>query len=145
MIEIDGKLTGAEGSLLDACRRVGASVPAFCHDDRLGPGGHCRACLVQVDGRMVAACTTPAREGQHVQTGGEQLAAYRRDLAELMLAEAQPRGLVAQTLGELGATGARYAGAPRSARVDSSHPYLRLDMERCIACRLCERACADVQ
>jgi len=145
MIEIDGQLTNAEGSLLEACRRVGARVPAFCHDERLSPEGHCRACLVELDGKVVAACTTPARDGQHVATKSETLESYRLDLAELMLAEAQPAGPVAEALDELGADGSRYAKPARERVVDSSHPYLRFDMSRCIACRLCERVCAEVQ
>lgn len=145
MIEIDGRATSADGSLLDACRRVGADVPAFCHDRRLGPGAHCRACLVELDGRVVPACTTHARDGQRVETSTERLEAYRRDLAELMLAEASPEGRVKETLAALGAVGDRYAKLERAAESDASHPYLRLNMQRCIACRLCERVCADVQ
>jgi formate dehydrogenase alpha subunit len=145
MIEIDGQVTIAEGSLLDACRRVGASVPAFCQDERLGPGGHCRACLVELDGKLVAACTTNARDGQHVRTKSEKLESYRLDLAELVLAEAQPAGRVARALDELGATGTRYERPERERAVDFSHPYLRFDLQRCIACRLCERACAELQ
>jgi formate dehydrogenase alpha subunit len=145
VIEVDGKQTTAEGSLLDACRRTGADVPAFCHDARLEPAGHCRACLVEVDGRVVAACSTLAREGQRVATATKQLQAYRLDLAELMLAEARPDGAVGQTLSALGAVGERYQRLERQFRQDSTHPYLRLNLERCIACRLCERACADVQ
>jgi formate dehydrogenase major subunit len=145
VIEIDGRATSADGSLLDACRRVGADVPAFCHDQRLGPGAHCRACLVELDGRVVSACTTHARDGQQVQTSTERLEAYRRDLAELMLAEASPEGRVQKALAAFGAVGDRYSRLPRPHRSDATHPYLRLDMQRCITCRLCERACADVQ
>ena len=63
MLSVNGVLTAAQGSLLDVCRRAGAEVPAFCQHDRTSPGGHCRACLVEVNGRTVAACTTPARDG----------------------------------------------------------------------------------
>ncbi|MDX2054507.1 MAG: formate dehydrogenase subunit alpha [Polyangiaceae bacterium] len=145
MIEINGQATSADGSLLEACRRVGADVPAFCHDQRLGAGAHCRACLVELDGRVVPACTTRARDGQHVNTRSERLEEYRRDLAELMLAEASPEGRVRETLTSLGAVGDRYDKLERAHKSDATHPYLRLNMQRCITCRLCERACADVQ
>ncbi len=145
MIEIDGITTSADGTLLDACRRVGASVPAFCHGQRLGPGAHCRACLVELDGHVVAACTTRARDGQHVSTNTQRLQGYRRDLGELMLAESSPAGHVEEALAAFGAAGDRYAKLDRHRPSDASHPYLRLNMQRCITCRLCERACADVQ
>ena len=37
--------TGSGVTVLDACRAAAAHVPTLCHDDRLAPGGHCRACL----------------------------------------------------------------------------------------------------
>jgi formate dehydrogenase major subunit len=151
MLSVNGTATTAEGSVLDACRRAGATVPAFCQHDRTTPGGHCRACLVEVDGRAVAACTTPARDGSEVQTATPRLVAYRRDLGELMRAEASPGGVVGEVLAQLGVRGERYRplGAspttPRVARRDHSHPYLRLELERCISCRLCVRACSEIQ
>jgi len=145
MLTIDGKAVEATGSLLDACRRVGADVPALCHDDRLRPAGHCRGCLVEVDGRYVTACSTPAQDGATVVTRSEALQAYRRDLAELMLAEVK---VAAPVLAQLGgdATGERYKVRSRKeGRKDASHPYLRLDMDACILCRLCLRACDEIQ
>lgn len=145
MIEVDDRTSSADGSLLDACRRAGVDVPAFCHDERIRPGGHCRACLVELDGRVVPACTTAAKDGQRVSTRSDRLDSYRLDLAELMLAEARPEGRVGRALAELGATGERYGAPAGERRRDTSHLYLRLDMERCISCRLCERACSDLQ
>jgi formate dehydrogenase major subunit len=150
LLSVNGVPTAAEGSLLDACRRAGADVPAFCQHDRTTPGGHCRACLVEVDGRPVAACTTPARDGSDVQTSTPRLCAYRRDLGELMRAEANPGGAVGDALVQLGVQGERYRSAQAApgtppARRDHSHPYLRLDLERCILCRLCVRACSEIQ
>ena len=145
MMTLDGRPVEARGSLLDVCRRAGAGVPAFCADDRVAPGGHCRACLVEADGRFVAACTTPARDGLRVVTDGERLRAYRRDLGELTACEADAGGRVGATLAALGVTGERYARARAPARSDASHPYLKLDLDACIRCRLCVRACAEVQ
>ncbi|HEX9104663.1 MAG TPA: 2Fe-2S iron-sulfur cluster-binding protein, partial [Polyangia bacterium] len=94
MLTVDGRAVEARGSLLDACRSARAEVPAFCADERVAPAGHCRACLVDADGRFVAACTTPAKDGMTVRTDGERLRAYRRDLGELTACEAAPHGRV---------------------------------------------------
>ncbi len=161
MLTVDGRPVPARGSLLESCHAAGVRLPAFCHDDRLSTGGHCRACLVEADGRFVAACTTPARAGMKVSTGSERLRDYRRDLAELMLSESRPRGWVGAVLADWGADGRRYGapaegaarprggrdGAPRAgpAAIDRSHPYLRLDLSRCILCRRCVRACEEIQ
>jgi formate dehydrogenase major subunit len=145
MLTVDGTHVTAASSVLDACRRAGADVPAFCHDDRLGAAGHCRACLVEVDGRVVAACTTAARSGQTVVTQSARLREYRRDLGELMLSEAQPAGEVGRALATLGATGARYPALDGPRRRDETHSHIRLDLERCILCRHCVHVCEEVQ
>ena len=145
MLKIDGKEVAAEGKLLERCREVGADVPAFCADDDLGRGGHCRGCMVEVDGRFVAACTTDARDGMEVRTDTEALTTYREDLAELMIAESRPGGSVGETLVALGAKGERYPRTQRASAKEKEHPYLRIDLEKCISCRLCERACAELQ
>ena len=145
MMRIDGREVPARGSLLDACRAAGAGVPAFCADDRLSPGGHCRSCMVEMDGEVVAACTTAARDGAVVLTDTPALRAYRRDLGELMVAESTPGGAVGRTLSLWGVDGARYGRAARRHEPDASHAYLRLDLDACILCRRCVRACEEVQ
>ena len=132
-------------TVLEACRANGADIAAFCHDDRLSEGANCRACLVEVDGVVVAACTTPAHDGMVVRTDTPELAAYRRDLGELMLAEATPRGDVARVLAQWGATGERYGRHEATSPADTSHRYLRIDLDACIRCQRCVRICEEVQ
>jgi formate dehydrogenase major subunit len=145
MIHVDGRDVPALGTVLDACRAAGAGVPAFCADDRLRPGGHCRSCMVEVDGRVVAACTTAARDGAVVRTDSAALRAYRRDLGELMVSESTPGGAVGRTLSLWGVDGTRYGRAARRHEPDASHPYLRIDLDACILCRRCVRACEEIQ
>ena len=145
MITLNQRRVEASGTLLETCRAAGVEIAAFCYDRRLSVGGHCRSCLVEADGRYVAACSTPALDGMSVVTDSAALAAYRRDLGELMLAESAPLGSVGAELSDWGASGLRYAARRETAPVDASHPYLRIELTRCILCRLCERACAEVQ
>jgi formate dehydrogenase alpha subunit len=80
-----------------------------------------------------------------VLTDTEALRAYRRDLGELMLSESRPAGPVAAILSAWGADGSRY-GAPALRGVqDRSHAYLRFELDRCILCRRCVRACDEIQ
>ncbi len=143
-MRIDGHEVGLFGSILDSCRVAGIEVPAFCSSEGVGRGGHCRACMVEVDGRLRAACTTPAEETMDVRTDTVALQTYRRDLGEMMLAESDA-GELAETLREWGCDGSRYSPHRKKGRRDDSHPYLRLDLDACIRCRLCLRACEEIQ
>lgn len=144
-LTVDGRRVPAKGTLLHSCQDAGADVPYFCHDESVSSGGHCRSCIVEMDGRPVAACTTAAQAGAVVHTDSERIRVYRRDLGELMLAESSPGGPVATRLASWGATGGRYRATPRPAPSDSSHVYLRFDLNACIKCRLCESTCDQVQ
>jgi formate dehydrogenase alpha subunit len=144
LLTVNGHPVAAHGVVLEACRRAGVALPAFCYDERTSVRGHCRACLVEVDGRIAAACTTPAGDGAQVVTESPRLRAYRADLGNLMLAESVPGGDVAAALAEWGSTGEPYRRR-RTAVRDDTHPYLRIDLEACILCRRCLGACEEVQ
>ncbi|MBK6942308.1 MAG: formate dehydrogenase subunit alpha [Planctomycetes bacterium] len=143
-LHLNGHEVESSGSVLDVCSKAGVAVPTLCFDARTSVGGHCRACMVQVDGRMVAACSTPARAGTRIETDTEELRQYRRDLAELVASEADAVGRAGELLAQCGADGTRYPKLDRSGTTDASHPYLRIDLSRCVHCRLCVRACAEL-
>ncbi|MCB5163847.1 formate dehydrogenase subunit alpha [Streptomyces bambusae] len=138
-------------SLLDAATAAGVDLPALCSDSRLTPAGSCRTCLVRENGRLVAACVTPATAGARVSTDAAGLAELRRDAVRTIVSALPPHALgpgspselarVCRTLG-LGPDEARGAGGRGR---DDSHPYVRLDRDLCIACGRCVRMCAEVQ
>ncbi|MDF0376561.1 formate dehydrogenase subunit alpha [Streptomyces sp. KA12] len=138
-------------SLLDAVRAVGTELPTLCHDDRLRPAGSCRTCLVRADGRVTAACVTPAAPGTNVTTAQQDLRDLRRDAVELIVSALPPRALtagrrseLAETCRTLGITLGK-AAPEKSGNRDDSHPYIELDRDLCIACGRCVRMCDDVQ
>jgi formate dehydrogenase major subunit len=145
VIRIDGKEVEAAGTVLDACKRAGADVPAFCHHDRLGARGRCRSCIVEIGGRYEPACTTSAADGMSVVTESDTLAAYRRDLGELFLAEAAPRGSVLPVIQQLGSHGGAYPRRIYARAPHRHHPYIEVDPAACIHCGLCVDACATIQ
>ncbi|MFF4603201.1 formate dehydrogenase subunit alpha [Streptomyces sp. NPDC001339] len=151
-VEVDG--IGVEvpegASLLTAARAAGAELPTLCHDDRIGPAGSCRACLVWADGSIAAACVAPAVAGARIETATDHVRELRRDAVELIASALPPRALAAddselaevcRSLG-IGPGAARGAGGRGE---DTSHPYVHLDRDLCIACGRCVRMCSEVQ
>jgi formate dehydrogenase major subunit len=154
-VVINGQRRELEAGLtvLDALRRHGISVPTLCHDDRLAPSGECRACLVSVEahGRLVPACATALADGMVIETGTPELVEHRRSILT-MLARRYPAAAAAQTpdrefhraLREHGVAGDPRA-VPAPAAEDRSHPYIAVDMSRCIDCYRCVRICNELQ
>ena len=157
---IDGRwLELREGdTLLAVAQRAGRSIASLCFVEGLAPEGGCRLCLVEVGarGQLAAACHTPAAAGLEVRTESLALGELRREILALVR-DARPAGAFrASPEGdELERLLARYAvpdaappgrpATPAPAPLDTSHPYVRFQDDRCIRCRRCLHACEEVQ
>ena len=142
------------GSVLDALRAAGIRLPTLCHDERLESSGACRTCLVRVTGlpKLVTACTTTPSDGMEIEAATPALQETRHALLE-MLAHRYPAAPVARFPDkpfhrELRAV--RLADpaslSPSSIGLqDRAHPYIAVDMSRCIDCYRCVRICAELQ
>jgi len=143
----------APGSLLiDALSVAGKAVPHLCHDKRLRPSGACRLCLVEVEGqpRPVASCTAEVAEGMVVQTSSHVLDALCRTNLELIAARYPRTAYAAEPMHPFHRLLAKYGVSPGGKQGvgffrDDSHPYLGVDMERCVYCERCVRICEEVQ
>lgn len=149
-ITIDGveREIAAEGSLLEALVALGVDVPHLCHDGRLAPVGVCRLCSVELEGvpRHAAACTTRVTEGLVVRTKSPALEAERRTTLELLAARHPDDDGTSDT--PLHRYFAEYGVVPSGKRQrapDETHPYIRVDMSKCIDCLRCIRICHEIQ
>jgi predicted molibdopterin-dependent oxidoreductase YjgC len=152
------KLAAYEGqTILRAAQTHGIEIPTLCYHKDLSPSGNCRMCVVEVKGGrfLQAACVTPVWEGMEIQTHNEKIAKDRKLTLELMLANHPKDCITCDVSGECelqdlayeykasapewGSTGTRYL-------VDSDpNPFIRVDLNRCILCRRCVSACAEIQ
>jgi predicted molibdopterin-dependent oxidoreductase YjgC len=158
-IQIDGQCYEArEGqTVLQVAREHGIRVPTLCYHKDLSPTGNCRMCVVEVKGGrfLQAACVTPVWEGMEIQTTSAKVMQDRKLSLELMLAnhpldcltcdvsgECELQDLAYEYRAEVPAWGAKGTRYP----VDSDpNPFIRVDFNKCILCRRCVLACAEIQ
>lgn len=140
-------------TIMAAALDAGVYIPHLCFNREFAPHGSCRVCLVKVDGRFQAACTTPAMAGQAVQSETGELREIRRGILQMLFVEGNHVCPACEKSGacQLQAV-AYYVGmlAPHYKHfyprrpVDASHPEALIDFNRCILCELCVRASRDV-
>ena len=128
-------------------------MPTLCHDDRLAPSGACRLCLVEISGAppLMPACTTPLTDGMEISTRTPEIEDFRRFILR-SLASGYPADAVTQLpdkpfhryLKEFDIVDAA-DGATQSNLLDASHPFITVDMSRCIDCYRCVRICDELQ
>jgi predicted molibdopterin-dependent oxidoreductase YjgC len=152
-IVINGREFAAAGSLLDAVLASGVDLPHLCKDGNLPAIGACRTCLVEADGRIVAACSVPAASVSRVETETPRVVQIRRGVLELtagMIArhDAMPGGpcsrLAAEAFARDAADVLRYPLRRRD-HVDTSNSFFSFHEEACILCGRCVVACQDLQ
>ena len=140
-------------TVLQAALAAGRYIPHLCYHPEFTPHGSCKLCTARVDGRTVAACTTPAEPGLEVESATEELDGLRRTLVQMLFAEGnhfcpaceRSGDCVLQALGyDLGVMTAGFRHLYPDRPVDASHPDILLDFNRCVLCELCVRASRDV-
>ena len=155
---IDGRMVQVEAgsTVLQAIRSVGKDVPTLCYSDRMKPYGACRTCMVEQVGRKpVAACHTPVMDGASYRTTSPALTKLRRNITELIVSDhplecldctANGRCELQSLAQQVGLRTPRYEN-PRTHNPprDDSHPFIKLEMSKCIGCARCVRACDEVQ
>ena len=138
---------------MDAALRAGEYIPHLCHNPEFAPHGSCRVCVVNVQGRQVAACTQPAAAGLEVDNSSEDITQQRRSLLQMLFVEGNHVCPGCEKSGACQLQAVAYYTemlAPRFTHffpqraVDASHPDTIIDFSRCILCELCVRASRDV-
>ena len=74
-------------TVLQAALAAGRYIPHLCYHPEFRPHGSCKVCTARVDGRMAAACTTPAAAGIKVESETEDFIDMRRMLVKIMRTE----------------------------------------------------------
>jgi formate dehydrogenase alpha subunit len=153
----DKSVQAAEGqSILDAARAAGITIPTLCYHPDLSVAGSCRLCLVDVEGHAghVAACSQPVQDGMTIQTESPAVVTSRRFVLELLQLRYTDRG---DAKGDSDSTeflhwvkhyqarGPAEPATPHCPVNSDANPFVWVDMNKCIMCTRCVRACQEVQ
>ncbi|MGD0911400.1 MAG: molybdopterin-dependent oxidoreductase [Terracidiphilus sp.] len=153
---VDGKkLTAPAGTLLiEACRKAGIEIPAFCYYPGLSLQAACRMCVVRQEKvpKLQTACTTTVAEGQVFITESPEIAQARKATIQLLLGNHPLDCPVCDAGGECelqdmtfkyGAGESLYAEAKQHRDEQQWSPAVFYDRPRCILCYRCIRICGE--
>ena len=138
-------------TIIQTARRVGVEIPHLCYKEGMRPDGNCRACMVEIKGERVLApscCRKPAA-GMEVTTDSTRAVASQKMVLELLLSDMPKErhtlnSELDQWAGKLKIGKPRFAPR-RQPRADLSHFGMAVNLDSCIQCTRCVRACREEQ
>ncbi len=157
---LDGQDVVAEAgmSIWEVANGRGLVIPHLCHKPAPGyrPDGNCRACMVEIEGErtLAASCIREPIEGMVVHTQTARATSARKMVVEMLLADQPERDVAHDKSSHLwnmadlnGISESRLPTleADRIPLLDDSHVAMRVNLDACIQCGLCVRACREVQ
>jgi formate dehydrogenase (NADP+) beta subunit len=143
-------------NVLDLALDAGIYIPHLCHHPSLKELGSCRMCIVEVEGEaeVVTSCTLKAKEGLKINTNSDRLRKLRNLALELILAGHPEECSTCPKYGccelqsliqYIGANTARMKHRSKGIKVEDGNPLIDHDMNRCVLCGRCVRACNDLR
>jgi len=139
-------------TLIEVAAREGVELPRLCYKPGLEAVGNCRSCMVEIAGERVLApscCRFPSA-GMQVHTASPRAVAAQKMVLELLLAD-MPEALYTRQnevdfwAGKLGVGKPRFAPTRAQPQLDASHAAITVNLDACIQCTRCVRACRDEQ
>lgn len=146
-----------EANILEVIRKNGFNVPTFCYrPDLKDTFGACRMCVVEVEGRGVqSSCTMPPQDGLVIHTNTARVRRIRKTVLELLLANHDRECTTCNKSGscelqkyseEYGIKDvSKYVQKKELRPLDDSSPSIVRDLNKCILCGACVRACDQYQ
>ena len=161
MTTITFKLNGndvqanAGETIWQVAERSGVSIPHLCWQPEPGyrADGNCRTCMVEIKGErtLAASCVRTPNEGMEINTDSDRALKAQKTVFELLGAD-QPKKDVAHDstskfwhwADQLDISLDKFPTSQKP-QLDATHPAMRVNLDACINCNLCVRACREVQ
>ncbi|MDE3207871.1 MAG: molybdopterin-dependent oxidoreductase, partial [Pseudomonadota bacterium] len=154
---IEFKLNGASVSarsdetILQAADRHGIEIPRLCYMDGMRPDGNCRSCMVEIAGEKTLApsCCRYPKAGMDVRSDSEKALHSQKMVLELLLSDRPEKSYSMHSELDYWANKLNI-GLPRfhqrtQPQSDLSHAGISVNLDACIQCTRCVRACREVQ
>ncbi len=154
--KLDGRdIEALEGeTILGAARRCGTEIPTLCYTEGYRADGNCRACVVEIKGERVLApsCCRQPSDGMEVESASQRARASQRMVVELLKSDMPdggrsphtPRSELDHWAEFLGVGTPRFPGRAQPP-ADLSNPAIAVNLDACIQCTRCVRACREEQ
>ena len=155
--ELDGRKVRAnkDETIWQVSERLGETIPHLCFSpaESYRPDGNCRACMVEIDGErtLAASCIRKPHDGMKVFSNSSKATKSRSLVLELLHSDHpnnevshNPNSLLNKSFDNIKLSSSRFPQKNRP-KNDSSHPAIAVNLDSCIQCGLCVRACREVQ
>jgi formate dehydrogenase major subunit len=157
MMPIEFKLNGEtvvgrpDEPIITTAKKHGVAIPHLCHGGKQRSDGNCRACVVEIKGERVLApscCRYPAA-GMEVTSNSPRALASQKMVLELLLSDMPEQEYTLNNklknwANRLGVGKPRFEKRSQP-KADISHPAIAVNLDACIQCTRCVRACREVQ
>ena len=148
-------LASTNETIWEVAKRLGIEIPHLCYLPEPGyrADGNCRACMVEIDGEgvLAASCIRKPSQGMKVYTASERAKKSRELVFELLLTDQPPKNISHdsnsnfwQWINKMEIEESRF-DKKDLINSDVSHPSMAVNLDACIQCNLCVRACREVQ
>ena len=154
---IDGKeyLAEPSESIWDVAKKNNIDIPHLCYSPEPGyrADGNCRACMVEIKGErtLAASCIRKPTEGMEVTINSPRAEKSRSMVFELLVSDQpskeqspDPDSKFWNWSEKMGVSTSRFPGKEKI-NIDRSHKAMSVNLDACINCNLCVRACREVQ
>ena len=141
-------------TIIEASKRHGIEIPHLCYKEGMRTDGNCRACVVEIEGERVLApsCCRQPSEGMKVHTDNPRARKSQEMVLELLLSDMPDQGKSPYThaseldswANKLNVTRPRFTQRHQP-QLDLSHPAIAVNLDACIQCNRCVRACREEQ
>src|SRR5207249_10837115 len=141
----------SDETIIETAKHYGIEIPHLCYKEGMRPDGNCRACVVEIKGERVLApsCCRYPKDGMEISTDSARALTSQRMVLELLLSDMPETSYTLHSELDRWAKVLRI-GKPRFASrvqpaADLSHAAIATNLEACIQCGRCVRACREEQ